>query len=178
VSLAARCDGASPGTSPSGVGVACGGELGGSLGRGGLGGFASVGLLAPTISTFGAVPVQVNVQRFPFALGATAARELHAGWRIGADAGAALALLRIRGQGIDTVGPALRFAVGARIGASLQLPALWRGWAPTIALHAEYFPRAYELDVDPLGTIGSLGRLSVAASAGFTYRGVSAGSSR
>jgi hypothetical protein len=170
VTLAARCDGASPGTSPSGIGVACGGELGGSIGRGGLGGFASAGLLTATASAFGAVPVRVDVQRFPLALGATAARELRGGWRAGADVGAALALLRIRGEGIDTVGPALRFAAGARIGTSLQLPVLWRGWAPAIALHAEYFPRAYQLDVDPLGTIGTLGRFSVGATAGLCFR--------
>jgi hypothetical protein len=179
VTLAARCDGASPGTSPSGIGVACGGELRGAIGRGGLGGFASAGLLAATASSFGTVPVRVDVQRFPFALGATAARELRGGWRVGADVGAAVALLRIRGEGIDTGGPALRFAAGAGIGTSLQLPVLWRGWAPVIALHAEYFPRAYQLDVDPLGTIGALGRLSVGATAGFCSRAsVRAGSSR
>jgi hypothetical protein len=146
------------------------------MGLGGYGGFASAGLLAPTVSTFGSVPVRV--QRFPFAIGVLVARPLRGGWRIGADLGAALALLRMRGEGIDAVGPALRFDAGARLGLALQLPALWRGWAPAIALHAEYFPRAYQLDVDPLGTIGSLGRLSVGASAGFSYRGVNAGSSR
>jgi hypothetical protein len=101
---------------------------------------------------------------------------LRAGGQMAGDVGVALMMLRIRGEGLDTAGPALRFDAGVRIAASLRLPASWRGWAPVLALHGEYFPRAYQLDVDPLGTIGSLGHFSVGASAGVSYRGFSAGS--
>lgn len=174
MSIAARCDGTSPGSSSSAVGLACGGELGGAVGRGGYGAFFSAGVLASTVTTFASVPVRV--QRFPLALGVVAGRDLRAGWRIGADAGAALELLRIQGEGLDIGGPALRLDAGARLGVSLRLPTAWRGWAPAMTLHGEYFPRAYQIDVDPLGTIGSLGRYSVAVSAGVSYRGVSANS--
>ncbi len=145
-----------------------------SVGKGGYGAFLSASVLTSTVTTFASVPVRV--QRFPLALGVVAARDLRAGWRIGADVGAALELLRIQGQGLDTWEPALRFDAGARLGVSLRLPTAWRGWAPAMTLHGEYFPRAYQIDVDPLGTIGSLGRYSVGVSAGVSYRGVSANS--
>jgi hypothetical protein len=131
-----------------------------------------VSALAPTVTRFASVPVRV--QRFPLALGVVAARELRGGWRVGADVGAALTLLRIEGEGLDTGGPALRFDAGARVGVSLRLPASWRGWAPAMTLHGEYYPRAYQIDVDPLGTIGSLGRYAIGLSAGMSYRRVSA----
>ena len=175
-SLAARCDATSSGSSPSPVGLACGGELGVALGRSHYGGFLSAGVLASTVTRFASVPVRV--QRFPLALGVVTARDLRAGWWIGAHVGAALAVLRIQGEGLDTGGPALRFDPGARIGVSLRLPTAWRGWAPAVAVHGEYFPRAYQIDVAPLGTIGSLGRYSVGVAAGVSYRGVSANSFR
>lgn len=176
VSIAARCDATSPGSSPSPVGLACGGELDGSMGKGGYGAFLSASALTSTVTTLASVPVRV--QRFPLALGVVAARNLRAGWRVGADAGAALELLRIQGQGLDTSEPALRFDAGARIGVSLRLPTAWRGWAPAVTVHGEYFPRAYQIDVAPLGTIGSLGRYSVGVAAGVSYRSVSANSSQ
>src|SRR5437868_4839922 len=83
-----------------------------AAGRGRYGAFLSAGVLASTVTTFVSVPVRV--QRFPLALGVVAARDLRAGWWIGADVGAVLALLRIRGEGLDTGGPALRFDPGAR----------------------------------------------------------------
>lgn len=174
VSLAARCDGNSAGSSSSTVGLACGGELSGAVGKRWQGAFLSAGALAPTVSRFASVPVRV--QRFPLALGVVAVRELRGGWRVGADLGAALSLLRIEGEGLDTGGPALRFGAGARVGVSLRLPTAWRGWAPAMTLHGEYFPRAYQIDVDPLGTIGSLGHYSIGFSAGMSYRRVSANS--
>ncbi len=173
-SIAARCDATSAGSSSSPVGLACGGELDGSVGKGGYGAFLSASALTSTVTTLASVPV--HVQRFPLALGVVAARNLRAGWRVGANVGAALELLRIQGQGLDTTQPALRFDAGARIGVSLRLPTAWRGWAPAMTVHGEYFPRAYQIDVAPLGTIGSLGRYSVGVAAGVSYRGVSANS--
>jgi hypothetical protein len=146
------------------------------MGRGAYGAFLSASALTSTVTTLASVPVRV--QRFPLALGVVATRTLRAGWRVGADVGAAIELLRIQGQGLDTSEPALRFDVGARIGVSLRLPTAWRGWAPAVTVHGEYFPRAYQIDVAPLGTIGSLGRYSVGVAAGVSYRGVSANSSQ
>ena len=96
---------------------------------------------------------------------------LRARWRVAAEVGAALALLRIQGLGLDAGGPVLRFDAGARAGVALLLPPVGQAWVPLIAMHVEYFPRAYQLDVDPLGTIGALSRLSVGASVGVSYRG-------
>jgi hypothetical protein len=142
--------------------------LGRSKGYAGYGAFLLAGALAPTVNKYGSVPV--HVQRFPFAVGAAAERELAAGWRAGVDLGAALALLRIRGEGLDVVDPAWRLDVGARVAVNVVSRPIWRGWAAVLAVHAEYFPRPYALDVDPLGTIGSLSRFWLGASAGLSYR--------
>ena len=138
------------------------------------GAFLSAGALAPTVSTFASVPVRV--QRFPLAIGVVAVRDLRAAGGSGRTWARRSRCSGSRAKGSTPAGPALRFDAGARVGVSVRLPAAWRGWAPAMTLHGEYFPRAYQIDVDPLGTIGSLGRYSVGVAAGVSYRGVSANS--
>jgi hypothetical protein len=40
---------------------------------------------------------------------------------------------------------------------------------PFVDLHAEYFPRPYVIDVDPVGDIGTTGHLWVGASLGVGF---------
>ncbi|HVV52298.1 MAG TPA: hypothetical protein VHO06_21695, partial [Polyangia bacterium] len=164
--LAARFDAAEMG-SPGGLGGTWGGELRLALGQGALGFAVSAGVLAPTVSSFGSVAVRE--QRFPLAAVVSLGRELPRGLRLAGELGLAVVPFTLRGEGLDTVAPATRLDVGARLGGELRLPLLAEHLAPFIGLHAEYFPRDYAFAVDPLGDVGTSSHLWLGASLGAAF---------
>lgn len=164
--LLARFDGAEAGSGAD-VDGTWGGEIRGALGRGALGLSVTAGMLAPTVSTFGAVTVRQ--QRFPLSVALALQRDLPARFRLAADAGVALVPFTLEGQGLETVQPATRFDVGARLSVELRFPPLGRRLTPVWGLHAEYFPRTYALVVDPLGDVGTSSNLWLGTSLGLAF---------
>ncbi|HEY4185176.1 MAG TPA: hypothetical protein VGP07_08915 [Polyangia bacterium] len=163
---ALRVDGASVGRAPAGIDLAWGGELSAGLGDGAFGGVMTVGALGPTTSQYS--PISVREQRFPVSLAFRARRDLRR-VQLAGDLGLSAVLLTFRGQALQTSDAVVRLDVGARVALGLRFPTLLNHVAPTLALHAEYFPRPYDLDVDPVGSIGSSSRLWLGASLGLSY---------
>jgi hypothetical protein len=145
-----------------------GAELGAALGRSAFGMSVAGGVLAPTVVTFGSVPVRE--QRSPFRVAAVVRHKVGSRFELGGDLGLSLVLLRLRGENLDTVEPATRLDVGGRAALALTLWPLASSWAPFLAVHGEYFPRPYEFEVGPLGRIGSTNRLWLGASAGVSWQ--------
>jgi len=148
--------------------VSLGGELRAAVGKGVLGAAVAGGVLAPTVVTFGSVPVRQ--QRFPFSVAATLRGKVRGPFELAGDLGFSFVVLRLRGEGLDTIDPATRLDVGGRGGLALSLVSPASRWAPFLALHVEYFPRPYEFEVGPLGRIGSTNHLWVGASAGLSWQ--------
>jgi hypothetical protein len=145
-----------------------GGELGAAVGRRTLGVTVAGGILAPAVVSFGSVPI--SEQRFPFRVAATVRSKIPGPFEVAGDVGLSFVLLRLRGNELDTIDPATRLDVGGRAGLALDLRSPASSWAPFLALHVEYFPRPYQLEVGPLGRIGSTERLWVGASAGLSWQ--------
>jgi hypothetical protein len=166
LAVVARLDGAS--TDGAGaVDVGGGPEVRAAAGRGAFGAAAGASLLSPTTKAFGSVPVRER--RFPFSLSATARHALPARLAIAGDLGVALVPFTLQGQQLGAPAPATRLDVGAHVAVALRLPPVW-GWvAPVFDVHADYFPRTYELSVNPLGTIGSSSHLWLGASLGLSF---------
>jgi hypothetical protein len=164
--LLARFDGAEAGSGTDLDGT-WGGEIRGALGYGALGLSVTAGMLAPTVSTFGVVTVRE--QRFPLSVALALQRDLPARFRLAGDAGVALVPFTLQGQGLETVQPATRFDVGARLSVELRFPPLGGQLTPLLGLHAEYFPRTYALVVDPLGDVGTSSNLWVGTSLGLAF---------
>jgi hypothetical protein len=145
-----------------------GAELGAALGKAAFGMSVAGGVLAPTVVTFGSVPVRE--QRSPFRVAAVGRLKVGSRFELGGELGLSFVLLRLRGEDLDTIEPATRLDVGGRAALALTLWPLASNWAPFLALHGEYFPRPYEFEVGPLGQIGSTNRLWVGASAGVSWQ--------
>jgi hypothetical protein len=162
IELAPAADGRS---SPA---ASFGGELQAAVGKAVFGAIVAGGVLAPTVVTFGSV--QVRQQRLPFRVAATARHKIPGPFELTGDLGLSFVVLRLRGEGLDTVEPATRLDIGGRAGLALSLLSLASSWAPFLALHVEYFPRPYEFEVGPLGRIGSTNRLWLGASVGLSWQ--------
>jgi hypothetical protein len=165
VGVAARIDGAVGGDGDATSGATAGGELDVAFGRGSLGIEATAGLVTSTQNTIASV--QVTQQRFPCSLSATFRRRASAHLEVGAGVGAALTPFTLHGQGLDTTLPVTRFDVGARL--ALELRVARPGLAPFASLHAEYFPRTYEIVVAPIGNIGTTAPLQLGFSLGVAF---------
>lgn len=168
LSLSGRCDGAPAGAPRVSMSVSCGGEAGVAVaGRRGFGLLLSGGVLAPASAAYESV--EVHEQRFPFALGVRAQRHVAAGWGVAADLAAAAVVFTVRGQRLDTTTDATRVDLGGHLAVVLFTPP-WRrtgrAWAGFVAAHVDYFPRPYELEVHPLGVVGSLPGLRAGLSVG------------
>jgi hypothetical protein len=162
VATAARFDGGpSAGTS-----AAFGFEARVTVGWRWLGVAAAAGILAPTDSTLSSVTVRQ--QRFPLSVALTARRGLSQRLVVAGAVGAALVPLTLRAESLTGASQSTRLDAGVRLAVELRFLATPR-LAPFIDLHAEIFPRAYELDVDPLGTIGSTGRFWLGAAVGLSF---------
>jgi hypothetical protein len=158
----ARVDGGSAGGPTA---VTSGAELRGAIGRGSLGVIASAGILAPTESRLSSVVVRQ--QRFPCAVAAVGRRAL---WQLeGAlSGGLALVPFTLRAEGLASPRPATRVDLGARLAFELRL--LRASWlSPFAEIHAEYFPRSYAVDVDPVGNVGATGRFWFGAAVGISF---------
>jgi hypothetical protein len=162
LAVAARFD-SGPGAATS---AAFGFELGAVVGWRWLGVAATAGILAPSDSTISSVTVRQ--QRFPLSVALTARHGISPRLAAAGAMGVALVPFTVRGQSLDPASQSTRLDAGVRLAFALRLLATPR-LAPFIGLHAELFPRAYQLDVAQLGTIGSTGRLWVGASAGLSF---------
>jgi hypothetical protein len=162
LAVGARFDGGAQSETTFAGGV----EIRATAGRRWLGLAATAGILAPSDTQFSSVTVRE--QRFPLSLAVTARRRVSPRVAVGAAAGAALVPITLRAPDLDSVQPATRLDVGARLAFEVQLRATAR-LAPFVGVHAEIFPRAYELEVDPLGKVGSTGRFWLGASAGLSF---------
>lgn len=160
------------GGSGSASGAAIGFEARVAVGWRWLGVAATAGVLAPTESKLSSVTVRQ--QRFPFSVALTAQHGIGPRLVLAGAVGAALVPLTLRGEGLDGGSQATRLDAGVRLALELRIRATPR-LAPFVGLHAEIFPRAYQLDVDPLGTVGSTGRLWVGVSVGLSFAVSAAG---
>ncbi|HVY37587.1 MAG TPA: hypothetical protein VHM31_06615 [Polyangia bacterium] len=160
--LAARFDTAAGGGQNATGGSAIGGEARVSVGRHALAVQATAGVMAATETPI--QDVRVREQRFPCSLAAAFRHTAGAHVALGAAAGVSLTPFTLRGQGLMSPSPGTRLDVGGR----LELAARWVGHAlaPFVAAHVEYFPRAYDIDVTPLGAIGKTAPVQVGLSAG------------
>ena len=131
-----------------------------------LGVAATAGVLAPTESRFSSVTIRQ--QRFPLSVALTARHAISPRLVLAGAAGVALVPLTLRGESLDGGSQSTRLDAGIRLAVELRFRATPR-LTPFVDLHAEIFPRAYELDVDPLGTVASTGRLWLGASAGLSF---------
>jgi hypothetical protein len=162
LAVAARFDG---GPAPE-TGAAIGFEARAAVGARWFGVAATVGILAPADSKFSSVTVRQ--QRFPLSLALTARHGISPRLAVAGAVGGALVPITLRGEGLEGGSQATRLDAGVRLAFELRIRATPR-LAPFVDLHAEIFPRAYQLDVDPLGTVGSTGRLWLGVSVGLSF---------
>ena len=148
------------------VGYVAGGELRGAVGRRAWGVAGTVGILAPTESVVSSITVRQ--QRFPASLSVLARHALSDRAALTGAAGVALVPFTIRGEGLATSQPATRLDAGFRLAGAVELRMAPR-FVGFFALHAEYFPRAYDLNVDPSGGIGLTSRLWIGAAVGAAF---------
>jgi hypothetical protein len=165
VGVAARVDGAVGAGSDATSGITAGGELAVAFGRGSLGMEATAGVVTATRNTIGSV--EVRQQRFPCSVSASLRTRAGAHLELGAALGAALTPFTLHGQGLDMTAPVTRLDAGARLALGLRIigPPL----EPFANLHVEYFPRTYEIAVDPLGNIGTTAPLQLGISIGVAF---------
>ncbi len=165
--VAARLD---SGPAPA-AGPAIGAEIRAAIGRRWYGLVASAGVLTPTEGSYvtdgASASVAVRQQRFPLSLALTARHGITPRLALAGAVGAALVPLTLRvdaagGQTETRLDAGVRLAVELRILASPRL-------RPFVDLHAEMFPRAYQLEVDPLGNFGSTGWFWAGVSAGLSF---------
>ena len=162
VAAAARLDGGTASANSAAIGF----EARAAVGWRWLGVAATAGVLAPTESQFSSVTVRQ--QRFPLSVALTAQHGIGPRLAVGGAVGAALVPLTLRGEGLDGGSQSTRLDAGVRLAVELRIRATPR-LAPFVDVHAEIFPRAYQLDVDPIGTVGSTGRLWLGVSAGLSF---------
>lgn len=164
--VATRIDGAASGTEGLDNG-ALGLEVRGALGRRSLGVGVGAGALTSVTSRYGSV--SVHQRRFPLNLAATARHRVFRSLEVGGSLGLSLVLLTMRAEGLSRADPATRLDLGARLSFELRFPALVPSVVPFVGVHAEFFPRPYALDVNPLGEIGQTSRLWLGASVGVAF---------
>jgi hypothetical protein len=165
VGLAARLDGAVGGGANTTGGTSAGGEIEVALGRGSIGVEATAGVVTSTETAIGSV--RVGERRFPCSLSAALRRRTTAHLEVRAGLGLSLTPLTLRGQGLDSTLPVTRLDVGARLAIELRVVEL--ALAPFASLHLEYFPRTYDIAVDPLGDIGTTAPFQIGLSLGMAF---------
>jgi hypothetical protein len=124
-------------------------------------------MLAPTEQRLSSVTVRQ--QRFPVSVAGALRLQPARSLDVTVALGVALTPFTLRGQGLATSSPATRVDAGVRAGVDLHFPTLAGRLTPFIGAHAEYALTSYAIDVDPLGQIGSTGRLWIGATAGVAF---------
>jgi hypothetical protein len=131
----------------------------------------SAALLAPVqvaLRSTDAVAASATLTRLPLAL--TTACMFRAGrFGFGPSLGFGLDILRIRGSGTDRPQTGFRVDPGLLAAAELR----WRlatAWSLGLRLGFDAFARAYELEVEPAGSLGTTPRLWLSASLGLEWR--------
>jgi len=146
-----------PGVNSPGV------ELRVSIGRGALAGVIGLGLEAASEFTLGSL--RAREQRIPADAGL---RLRHAGrWvEIGGELG--VTAVRFHAEGLSPVVArhATGVDIGARAGVTLRLGARAARLAPIAGVHGAYFPRPYELAMQPTGVVGKTPTFRVGVTAG------------
>jgi hypothetical protein len=114
------------------------------------------------------VQASATLMRLPF--GVTAACLFSAGrFGFGPALGVGLDVLRIRGAGADRPQTAWRVDPGLLAAAELRVQ-LAAAWSLGLRLGFELFARAYDLEVDPTGSLGRTPRLWLSAGLGLEWR--------
>ena len=130
---------------------------------------ADLGVVAATeiaLDQRAGVRGSVALTRVPLTLSATLAARLGA-LALGPTLGAAFELLYLRGRDVLRPQSGLRFNPGALLALDARL-ALTPVWGLGLRLGASGFPRAYDLTVDPAGTLGRTPRWWLHARLGIT----------
>ena len=171
VGVAARLDGGAMGNSPPQTVTPLGGELRVGTGYGLVGGVLSAGILDASVAQFSRFnpTIAVRQQRFPFSAAFRFQVDMPWHLRLGAELGASFVLVTFRAEDLQMTNSVLRLDAGLRAALNLRLPPVTRHLAPFIGAHAEYFPKPYMLDVDPIGTVGSSSRFWLGATAGIFF---------
>ena len=171
VGAAVRLDGGAMGNSPPQTVTPLGGELSVGAGYGALGAVISAGVLDSSVAQFSRFnpTIAVRQQRFPLSVAFRLQRDLPWRLRLGGELGASFVLVTFRAEDLQMTSSALRLDTGLRAALNLRLPLLTRHLAPFVGAHAEFFPKPYKLDVDPIGTVGSSSRFWVGATAGLSF---------
>jgi len=146
-----------PGVSSPGV------ELRLAIGRGALAGVLGIGLEAPSEFTLGTL--RAREQRVPVDAGVRL-RRLGRWLEIGGELG--LTAVRFHAEGLSPViaRQASGLDIGARAGVTVRLGARAARLAPIAGLHGAYFPRPYELAMQPAGVVGKTPSFRVGATLG------------
>ena len=146
-----------PGVSSPGV------ELRLSIGSGALGGVVGLGLEAPSEFTLGSL--RAREQRIPVDAGV---RLRHAGHWVEFAGELGLTAVRFRAEGLSPViaRQATGFDVGARAGVTVRIGPRASRLAPIAGVHGAYFPRPYELAMQPTGVVGKTPTFRLGATLG------------
>lgn len=134
---------------------------------------ATCGWLAPISMTLPGESGTAQIERFPCSVGpmlraAVADDRLELGF----EGGAALGALLVSGQGFTTSNPeSARFEAGVRLAfdAALHFDTRATGLSPVLGLEVTYFPAAYDLDVNPHGTVTTAPSLWAGITAGVCW---------
>lgn len=171
VGAAARFDGTGAGNAPPKTVLSWGGELGLAAGYGMWGGALGAGLVQSSAAYFSRYNVTIAVRqlRLPFSAALRLQGDLPRRLRVGAELGVALVVVRFAGDDLQMMGSTTRLDAGGRAAITVRLPVMARHFAPFVGAHAEYFPKPYKLDVDPVMTVGSSSRLWLGATAGILF---------
>ncbi len=146
-----------PGVSSPGV------ALRAAIGRGALIGVLGVALQAS--STFTVGPLRARERRIPVEAGA---RLRHAGrWlEVGGELGLCAAYFRAEGLSPVVARAASGVDLGVRAGATLRVGPRAARLAPIAGVHGDYFPRPYDLSMQPNGVVGKTPTFRFGATAG------------
>ncbi len=162
VCLGGRLDGAAT------EDVAGGAELRFAVGSGAFGLAAAAGILSATERTSTSASVTVRQQRFPASASAVARHQLSPSVELTGALGLAVVPFTARGSGLSPSTPATRLDVGGRVAVDLRLR-LGAKLAAFAGVHVEAFPRAYALEVAPLGSVGSTARFWAGTTVGVAF---------
>jgi hypothetical protein len=138
------------------------------VGSGAFGMAAAAGILSATERTSTSASVTVRQRRFPASVSAVMRQELSPSVELTGALGLAVVPFTAQGSGLSPSTPATRLDVGGRAAVDLRLR-LGAKLAAFAGVHVEVFPRAYALEVAPLGSVGSTARFWLGTTVGVAF---------